>query len=333
MNTASQHGIVGESPQVRQLLHLIEQVARTPATVLIRGETGSGKELVARALHRASPRATQPFVVVDCASLHENLLQSELFGHERGAFTGAIGVKHGLFHAAHQGTLFLDEIAELSPALQVRLLRVLETGTFRRVGGMTDLHVDVRLVAATNRALEQMIERGEFREDLFYRLNVFPLEIAPLRERVGDVALLVRHFLAAAGTPCAGVSEAAMARLVSYRWPGNVRELVHALEQASILCEGGTIEPEHLSSAIRREAVVRVERAAEGALSLHELELHHILRVLEEQRGHRERAAAALGISERTLYRRLKETLPSRGRESEPVRLPRELRELEPQEA
>ena len=333
MNEPNAHGIVGESKQMQQLLHLLEHVAGTPSTVLIRGETGAGKELVARALHRSSDRATQPFVVVDCASLHENLLQSELFGHERGAYTGAVGLKHGLFEAAHRGTLFLDEIAELSPALQVKLLRVLETGTFRRVGGMADVHVDVRLVAATNRALERMIEDGDFREDLFYRLNVFPLEVPPVRQHPEDVPLLVRHFIRRAGNAPVEVSASAMERLVAYRWPGNIRELMHVIERALILSDGAAIEPVHLPIQIQREAVLRAHAREDTVLSLHELELRHILRVLDDHRGHRERAAAALGISERTLYRRLKETLPpgrtGRGRHEPPP----ERRPMEPLEA
>src|ERR1043166_7193716 len=283
MNEPNRHGIVGGSQQIQQLLQLPEQGAGTHSTVLIRGETGSGKELIARAVHRSSPRAAQPIVVVDCAALHENLLQSELFGHERGAYTGAVGLKHGLFEAAHRGTLFLDEIAELSPVLQVKLLRVLETGTFRRIAD------------------------GDFREDLFYRVNVFPIEMPTLREHVEDIPLLVRHFLSGTSTPEAAVSAAAMQRLVSYRWPGNVRELMHVLERALILSAGTTIEPIHLPVHIQRDELPHAVVRANAALSLHEIELRHILRVLEENSGHRERAAAALGISERTLYRRLKE--------------------------
>jgi DNA-binding NtrC family response regulator len=308
MNRSSRHGIVGDSKQIHQVLKLVDQVAGTHATVLIRGETGSGKELVALALHHSSPRAAQPFVVVDCASIHENLLQSELFGHERGSFTGAVGSKHGLFEAAHRGTLFLDEIAELTPALQVKLLRVLETGTFRRVGGTMDVHVDVRLVAATNRALEAMIEDGGFREDLFYRLNAFPIDVPPLRAHREDIPELARHFIRRTDTPDVEVSDAAMERLTAYRWPGNVRELAHAIERALILCGGGPIEPEHLPPSIQHEDLAPARSKEESLLSLHELELRHILRVLDEHRGHREHAASALGISERTLYRRLKET-------------------------
>jgi transcriptional regulator with PAS, ATPase and Fis domain len=308
MNGSNVHGIVGDSKQIQNVLKMVEQVAGTHATVLIRGETGSGKELVALALHHSSARAGHPFVVVDCASIHENLLQSELFGHERGAYTGAVGAKHGLFEAAHRGTLFLDEIAELTPALQVKLLRVLETGTFRRVGGTADVHVDVRLVAATNRELEAMIEEGGFREDLFYRLNAFPIDIPPLRDRLEDIPSLARHFIGMTETPGVEVSDAAMERLLAYRWPGNVRELAHAIERALILCGGGPIEAEHLPARVQHDEVARAGTKEESLLSLHELELRHILRVLDEHRGHREHAASALGISERTLYRRLKET-------------------------
>jgi DNA-binding NtrC family response regulator len=187
--------IVGETSAIREVHRLIERVAQTDSTVLIRGESGVGKELVARAVHRQSRRTKQPFVVVDCASLHENLLQSELFGHEKGAYTGAIRLKHGLFEVADRGTIFLDEIGEVTPPLQVKLLRVLETGIFRRVGGTADVRVDVRVIAATNRALENMMQAGGFREDLYYRLNVFTIPIPPLRERREDIPLLVAHFI------------------------------------------------------------------------------------------------------------------------------------------
>jgi len=315
MNRSNRHGIVGDSNPIHQVLRMVDQVAGTHATVLIRGETGSGKELVALALHHSSARAAQPFVVVDCASIHENLLQSELFGHERGAYTGAVGSKHGLFEAAHRGTLFLDEIAELTPALQVKLLRVLETGTFRRVGGTTDVHVDVRLVAATNRALEAMIEDGGFREDLFYRLNAFPIDVPPLRAHREDIPELARHFIRRTDTPGVEIGDAAMARLMAYRWPGNVRELAHAIERAVILCGSGPIEPEHLPPSLLHEDIAPARTKEESLLSLHELELRHILRVLDEHRGHREHAASALGISERTLYRRLKESQALHGLE------------------
>jgi two-component system response regulator HydG len=278
--------------------------------VLIRGRSGVGKELVASAVHRQSARARQPFVVVDCASLHENLLQSELFGHEKGAYTGAVSLKHGLFEVADRGTLFLDEIAELTPTLQVKLLRVLETGTFRRLGGTADIQVDVRVIAATNRALEAMLKDGGFREDLYYRLNVFTIQIPALRERREDIPLLVDHFIrnstivAAHGVQ---VSPESMDVLMRYAWPGNVRELKNVIEHALILCDGGTIQREHLPIGMRSEAQPAPEPQAGGLLTLEEAERNHIRRVLEECGGHRQKAALILGISERTLYRKLQE--------------------------
>ena len=298
---------VGESPAMLELFRLIERVGRTRATVLIRGESGVGKELVAGAIHHASDRAERPYVVVDCAALHENLLQSELFGHERGAYTGAAGPKRGLFEVANGGTLFLDEIGELSPELQVMLLRVLESGTFRRLGGLSAVRVDVRVVAATNRRLEDMIQRGDFREDLFHRLNVFPIDVPPLRERSGDVPHLVQHFISRSPTPGARVSGAALERLAAYRWPGNVRELQNVVDRALILTDGDVIEPSHLPLALQRFEAIASPSAEGPALALRDLEIRHVLAVLERFHGHRERSAAALGISERTLYRRLRQ--------------------------
>jgi DNA-binding NtrC family response regulator len=230
--------IVGTTPALREVTQLIDRVAGTDSTVLIRGESGVGKELVARAVHRASLRAGRPFVVVDCASLHENLLQSELFGHEKGAYTGAVKLKHGLFEVADRGTIFLDEIGEVTPPLQVKLLRVLETGVFRHVGGTSDVSVDVRVIAATNRDLEAMMRTGAFREDLYYRLNVFSIPIPPLRERREDIAQLVEHFIHSSGIigkRNARVSPEAMWVLESYAWPGNARELQNVIERALIL--------------------------------------------------------------------------------------------------
>jgi DNA-binding NtrC family response regulator len=301
------NGIVGASRAVRILHDLIERVAATDATVLIRGESGVGKELVARAVHRNSARAGRPFVVVDCASLHENLLQSELFGHEQGSFTGAVRRKHGLFESADGGTLFLDEIGELTPALQVQLLRVLQTHAFRRLGGNTDLHVDVRIIAATNRSLERLKAEGRFREDLFYRLNVFPIDVPPLRERRDDIPLLVEHFLRRrSGARERGVSESAMAMLLAHDWPGNVRELEHVVERAWILCPQGPLAPEHLPTLVR-PGEERASSAPEMPLPLAEVERRHIAHVLRYCHGHRDRAARLLRISSRTLYRRIRE--------------------------
>jgi DNA-binding NtrC family response regulator len=305
---------VGQSPQIRELLKLLSRVAETDSTVLIRGESGVGKELVARAVHKLSRRATQPFVVVDCASLHENLLQSELFGHEKGAYTGAIRLKHGLFEVADRGTIFLDEIGEITPPLQVKLLRVLETGTFRRVGGTADIRVNVRVIAATNRALENMMKEGQFREDLYYRLNVFSLHIPPMRDRKEDIALLVDHFIRNSSiVPKRHVrpSSGAMEVLQRYNWPGNVRELENVIERALILCDGGVIDPEHLPLGVRLEPSFRPDEESGQLTTLEEVERRYIRRVLQECKGHRQKAAAILGISERNLYRKLKEIEPA----------------------
>ena len=301
---------VGQTPPVRELQRMISRVAGTNSTVLICGESGVGKELVARAVHRRSHRSQQPFVVVDCAVLHENLLQSELFGHEKGAYTGAIQLKHGLFEVADRGTIFLDEIGELTPALQVKLLRVIETGRFRRVGGTSDICINVRVVAATNRLLEQMIKDGSFREDLYYRLNVFSLHIPPLRSRIDDIELLVDHFLHSSAITARRqvvVSPRALEVMRRYTWPGNVRELENLIERALILCDDGVIEPEHLPLAVRLEPGSAKADDSGHFLSLEEVERRHILRVLETCHGHRHNAAGILKISERNLYRKLKE--------------------------
>ena len=303
-------GFVGHNPAILELLRMLARVAETESTVLIRGETGTGKELVARAVHRRSPRSRQPFVVVDCASLHENLLQSELFGHEKGAYTGAAQLKHGLFEVADRGTIFLDELGELTPQLQVKLLRVLESGVLRRLGGTVDVPVDVRLIGATNRDLETMMKDGSFREDLYYRLNVFSLQIPPLRERVDDIPLLVEHFIRSSSLAQkrgARVSEASMSALLRYPWPGNVRELQNSIERALILCDEGVIEPQHLPLGVRQTPSGHSGEEGSHLASLEELERRHIQRVLEECDGHRQKAAAILGISERNLYRKLKE--------------------------
>jgi DNA-binding NtrC family response regulator len=310
-------GFVGKSPQILEMLGLLARVAETDSTVLVRGESGVGKELVARAVHRQSRRSRQPFVVVDCASLHENLLQSELFGHEKGAYTGAVRLKHGLFEVADRGTIFLDEIAEITPPLQVKLLRVLETGTFRRVGGTADIKVDVRVIAATNRALETMLKEKSFREDLYYRLNVFALSIAPLRERREDIPLLVDHFIGGSSIApkrSVRVSPAAMEALTRYLWPGNVRELENVIERALILCDAGSIEPEHLPLGLRLEPSFRSTEEDGRLVTLEEVERRYIRRVLEECNGHRHKAAEILGISERNLYRKLKELGTPTGR-------------------
>jgi DNA-binding NtrC family response regulator len=306
-------GFVGESPQVEELLRLVERVAHTDSTVLLRGDSGVGKELIASAIHRQSARAHEPFVVVDCASLHENLLQSELFGHEKGAYTGAVSLKNGLFEVADQGTMFLDEIGELTPTLQVKLLRVLETGVFRRLGGTVDIRVDVRVIAATNRSLESMMSEGAFRDDLYYRLNVFSIPIPPLRERREDIPILIDHFIRSSALTRqreVRISPRAMELLTRYSWPGNVRELKNMIERALILCDEGTLQPEHLPLGLRG-ATPATATASDDLCTLEEAERRYIRRVLEECGGHRQRTAHVLGISERTLYRKLQELSPT----------------------
>jgi Nif-specific regulatory protein len=250
------HNMVGESPQMRALYALISRVAATDSTVLIRGESGTGKELAARALHKNSPRADRPFVAINCAAISEALLESELFGHERGAFTGAIALKKGKLEIAHQGTLFLDEIGELAPSLQSKLLRVLQEKDFERVGGTKTLVVDMRLVAATNRDLEQALTDGSFREDLYYRLNVVTIETPPLREHLEDIPLLVQFFITKIGANCGrtglGISEEALSILQRHTWPGNVRELQNVIERAIVLGSGKLVLPEDLPRELYR---------------------------------------------------------------------------------
>jgi two-component system NtrC family response regulator len=299
--------IIGQSPGIRRVKELIAKVAVSSHTVLVQGESGVGKELVARAIHDQSPRRDRPFVVVDCGMLNENLLQNELFGHQKGAFTGATALKHGLFEVADTGTLFLDEIGEVSPVLQAKLLRVLETSTFRRLGSTADLRVDVRLVAATNRDLLQMSREGGFREDLFYRLNVFPVVVPPLRERRDDIPLLARHFLRRTNHPGGEKSLApeALDLLKSYGWPGNIRELQNMIESAVIIAEGAEIQARDLPVVVRGQAREAGLDFSED-MSLEELERRYIAILLERFGGHRAKVAKVLGISERNLYRKLR---------------------------
>jgi len=301
---------VGESPEFRQLLHLIERVASSDSTVLIVGETGSGKERIAKLIHARSPRKHRPFVVVDCAALQESLLQSELFGHERGSFTGADRAKPGLFEVANGGTIFLDEIGEISPATQTKLLRVLDTSTFRHVGGTVEVHVDVRVLAATNRDLQSMVRQGQFREDLYYRMSTISLELPPLRRRGADVELLARHFVAVMNERFGSskkISEAALQMLRRHSWPGNVRELLHAVEGAMVVCEGMEILPEHLPQSVQGAIAKSSSNGTEKLPTLDELERNHIRLALQSSGGHRGNAARILGISERNLYRKLRE--------------------------
>ena len=303
---------VGASPAFRQALALIERVAASDSTVLVCGETGTGKEIAARLLHARSPRRSRPFVVVDCAALQEELLQSELFGHERGAFTGADRAKPGLFEVANGGTIFLDEIGEMSPATQVKLLRVLDTSTFRHVGGTAEIRVDARVVVATNRDLAALVRQKLFREDLYYRLSTITVELPPLRQRREDVDLLAEHFVARLNERY-GFSRRlgpdTMAALRRYDWPGNVRELLHVVESAAVVCEGSEILPHHLPAALRAPVAPSPPRpdGAEPLPTLQEMERAHIERALRVTGGHRGNAARMLGISERSLYRKLEE--------------------------
>jgi two-component system response regulator HydG len=295
---------------MQRVLEMVARVAPSDATVLVQGESGTGKELIAKAIHHASPRADGPFVAVNCGALPEALLESELFGHVKGAFTGAIAAKRGLFEEAQGGTLFLDEIGEMPPSLQVKLLRALQEREIRRVGGTQAIGVDVRIVAATNRDLAQLVRDGRFRDDLYYRLNVVLVALPPLRERREDVPLLAAHFLARAaerrGRPLR-LSAATEERLAAYPWPGNVRELENALERASILAAGDTIAPGDLPPHIASGAGPGPVPALPAQRNLAEVERAHILQTLERCGWNHSRAADALGIGRTTLWRKLKE--------------------------
>ncbi|MBI4503755.1 MAG: sigma-54-dependent Fis family transcriptional regulator [Gemmatimonadetes bacterium] len=303
-------GFVGSSEPIRALFRLVQRAAHTARPVLITGESGAGKELVARALHQGSGRPT--FVAVNCAALPRELLESELFGHERGAFTGATRDKKGLLEAAHRGTLFLDEIGELPLALQPKLLRALDAGEVRRLGASEPRHVDVRVIAATNRNLEDEVHEGRFREDLFWRLNVLHIHVPPLRERGSDIRLLAEQFLEASTAGALlkrRISAQAMTLLDAYPWPGNVRELRNAIEQAATLASGAEIRPEDLPPRVREGAgmVATLTDASARRLSLRDLERAYILEVVRQAEGNRSRAAEVLGLDRKTLYRKLEE--------------------------
>jgi two-component system NtrC family response regulator len=302
--------IIAESPPMSQVLELVVRVAPTDTTVLILGESGTGKELIARAIHGSSPRAHGPFVTVNCAAIPETLLESELFGHVRGAFTGAIRDRVGKFEAAEGGTIFLDEIGEMRPDLQVKILRVLEERMLERVGDNRLIRVDVRVLAATNKDLSKAIQAGEFREDLYYRLNVVPLQIPPLRERREDIRPLAQHFLKQLGaSPRLTIAPEAFRALESYDWPGNVRELENALERAMIFRRGDVISLADLPETIRapkaKEAVPLPVSLPEAGLSLEEVEKELILRALQKHGWNQSRAARYLGITRHTLLYRI----------------------------
>ena len=302
--------IVTSDPKMRDLLELVQQVGPTKASVLVTGESGTGKELIAEAIHAASPRAGKPFVRLHCAALAESLLESELFGHERGAFTGAVTRREGRFKQADGGTLFLDEIGEIPGGTQVKLLRFLQERTFERVGGNETLKVDVRIIAATNRDLKAEIKRGAFREDLYYRLNVVALELPPLRERKGDVAALASFFLrryaAENGRPIEGFSDDALARLTAYAWPGNVRELENVIERAVVLCNEPRIEVKHLPASVVPQSEREGAPPVPGS-TIQDLERYAILKTLEACGGSTSKAAMILGVSTRKIQYKLHE--------------------------
>ena len=296
-------GLLSQSARMQEVLRIIDRVAPTDSAVLVLGESGTGKELVARAIHEHSTRAARAFVPIHCGALPREVFESELFGHEKGAFTGAVGTKPGLVELADGGTLFLDEIGEMEPDSQVKLLRALETGTFFRVGATRPRRVDVRLVAATNRDLAQAMKTGEFRQDLYYRINTITVSLPPLRERRDDVALLAKHFVESnAKYGLKRLTPATLAALEAYAWPGNVRELLHAVERAVILSKGDEIFPSDLPPEVLGSNAPPVPSASG---SLETMERQHIVAVLRQVSGHRGKAAALLAIDPKTLYRKI----------------------------
>lgn len=303
--------IIGQSPAMREIFEMIQQVAPTRATVLVLGESGTGKELIARAVHQLSPRAKQPFVAVHCAALSPTLLESELFGHEKGAFTGAHERRIGRFEQAQGGTLFLDEIGEIDATVQVKLLRFLGERTFERVGSNKTLSADVRLVAATNKNLAELVKEGKFREDLFFRLRVLEIELPPLRERPGDIPLLaqsfLREFAKENGKPVTDFTADALEALMNYQWPGNVRELRTAIEHAVVLSRGDRISLRDLPPAARGGAAGDTRLFQGKTVTVKDAEKQLIVRALKETEGNRTRAAEKIGMSRRTFHRKLHE--------------------------
>jgi transcriptional regulator with GAF, ATPase, and Fis domain len=320
-----QRRVVGQSKQWKDVLAHAARVAHTETTVLLTGESGTGKEVVARFIHHASRRSLGPFVAINCAALPDQLLESELFGHERGAFTGAVSTKPGRIEQATNGVLFLDEVGEMAPTVQAKLLRVLEEREFMRLGSTRVIHADIRVIAATNRDLHAAMQRGEFREDLYYRLGVFEIALPPLRERLDDVLELADAFLAEigenVGRPAAGISREAREHLIAYEWPGNVRELRNAIERAVILADGGFIRSEHLPVNAPRPSIVKSDDAPSGPLpaggvNLEAIERSLVVRALTQARHNKTRAAKLLGLTRAQLYSRIEkyglaETEPS----------------------
>jgi len=307
--------LIGESPKIREVFSLIDRVAKTDSTVLITGESGTGKELVAKALHFKSPRAKGPFVAINCGAIPHELLESELFGYVKGAFTGALRDKKGRLEVANGGTVFLDEISEMSPALQVKLLRVLQEREFEPIGSTRSIKVDIRVVAATNKNLEELVKKGRFRHDLYWRLNVVPIHLPPLRERKEDIPLLISHFLEIYNDrykgKVSGFSESAMELLLNYDWPGNIRELENLVQRLVVLKGEGIILPEDLPEKIRGNGHLHSSlRLDEERLNLNEavtnLERYLITEALRRANGVKSKAAKLLGIKRTTLLHKMK---------------------------
>ncbi len=305
----SLNNVVGKNYKMHEIYKLLQELAPTSSTVLIEGESGTGKELIANAVHHNSPRSGRPFIKLNCAALAEGLIESELFGHAKGAFTGAVAEKAGRFELADKGTLFLDEIGEINMQTQVKLLRVLQDGEFEKVGGTKSIKVDVRLIAATNKDLKEAIKRGEFREDLYYRLKVIPIHIPALRERKDDIPLLVKHFIAKFNKEMdmeiSNLSPRTLELLMDYNYPGNIRELEHIMEHAFVRCRGNTIHPEHLPEELRRTDLI--EKVMEEEDPLRGLERETILRTLNETDWKLQASAKRLKIGRTTLWRKMKE--------------------------
>jgi two-component system, NtrC family, response regulator HydG len=303
------HGLLGESQPMLDLFELIQNVAQTDAPVLILGQSGTGKELVARAIHEESLRSEKPFIKVNCAALNENLLESELFGHEKGAYTGADRTRIGRFEASHEGTIFLDEIGDIPLSTQVKLLRVLEEKEIERVGDHKSISVDVRIISATNKDLEILIDQGLFREDLFFRINVFPISCPSLVKRIEDIPVLVKNFIKTISSKgskeISGLTPEAMEILLGYSWPGNVRELRNTIEYASVLCPGGWVGKEHLPPRISISSTVRSPSTSSSTVSWQE-EREELINTLRRFRGNQSETARALGVSRVTIWKRIK---------------------------
>jgi DNA-binding NtrC family response regulator len=291
--------MIGESPAMQKVFRLIERAGPTDKAILIQGESGTGKELVAQDLHRHSARAEKPMVIINCAALPETLLESELFGHEKGAFTGAVAAKPGLFEVADGSTLFIDEIGELAVSLQVKLLRVLEDGSMRRIGSLKERRVDVRLLAATNRNIEEEVNAGRFREDLYYRINVMSLRLPPLRNRAGDIPLLVERLL----SPGWEIDDETLKVLERYGWPGNIRQLMNALDHAQIMADGTVIHKHDLPHEIDRPSATGLHGQKIDGDNLATIQRTHIIELLQRENGNKASTARALGINRRSLYR------------------------------